>query len=432
MNLVSIGGSDPSGGAGIQSDIKTFEEFGVHDLTVITAVTAQNTSSFGNIQPVSQRLLKNQIEELFSDFKIDGIKIGMVYNTQIIKTIYQMLKDKKITIVIDPVIKSTTGGILLKKSALKDFKKYLIPLATVITPNKYEAEFLTNSKIRTKKSLNAAAKKIQKLGAKNVIITGIEKDGKIKDFIFEKETQYTQSSNKISGINHGSGCNYSSAVLYSLSTGNSLKESTKFAKKFTYTSIKNARKVGKGIAITENKNQDKLFPELSRTISEFITIKNIYKNIPECQTNFVYAKNNPKKIKDVLGIKGRIVKTGKSVIVAGNLEYGGSKHVSAALIEMSKRFPNIRSAINLKYQNKTISKIRNKFKISSYDRTKEPIKIKNKGSSVKWGIKNAIKNLKESPDIIYHKGDFGKEPMIIVFGETPSKVLEKISKIIHS
>lgn len=431
MNLLSIGGSDPSGGAGIQSDIKTFEELGAHDLTVITAITSQNTSSFGKIQPVSQKILKEQIDMVFSDFKIDGIKIAMVYNTQIIKIIYQILKDKRIPIIIDPVIKSTTEGTLLEKSAIKDFKKYLIPLATVITPNKYEAEFLTNSKIKSKKSLSIAGKKIQDMGAKNVVITGIEEDHKINDIIFEKETQYSQSSSKISGINHGSGGNYSSAMLYSLATGKSLKESVKFAKKFTHTSIKNARKTGKGIPITENKNQDKLFAELSKSILKFTTIKNIYRNIPECQTNFVYAKNNPKKTSDVLGLQGRIVKTGKSVTVAGNLEYGGSKHVSTALIEMNKKFPNICSAINLKYQTRTISKIGNRFRVSSYDRTKEPNRIKNKGSSVGWGIKNAIKNFKEAPDIIYHKGDFGKEPMIIVFGKTPSDVLEKISKIIR-
>ena len=214
MNLLSIGGSDPSGGAGIQSDIKTFEELGTHDLTVITAITSQNTSSFGKIQPVSQKILKDQIDMVFSDFKIDGIKIAMVYNTQIIKIIYQKLKDKKIPIVIDPVIRSTTKGTLLEKSAMKDFKKYLIPLATVITPNKYEAEFLTNSKIKSKKSLNIAGKKIQNMGAKNVVITGIEEGHKINDIIFEKETQYSQSSSKISGINHGSGGNYSSAMLY--------------------------------------------------------------------------------------------------------------------------------------------------------------------------------------------------------------------------
>jgi len=188
VNLLSIGGSDPSSGAGIQSDIKAFSSFNAHCLTVITAITSQNTTSFGIIEPVSQKILKNQLESVISDFKIDGIKIGMVYNSQIIKILYHKLKKLKIPIVIDPVLKSTTGGSLIKSSAIKDFKKFLIPLATVITPNKFEAEILSKFKINPKNTPEKIAKIIQKMGAKNVIITGIDtKKNQISDFVLEKK-----------------------------------------------------------------------------------------------------------------------------------------------------------------------------------------------------------------------------------------------------
>ena len=316
MNLLSIGGSDPSSGAGIQSDIKTFDSLNAHGLTVITAITGQNTSSFGMIEPVSQKILKNQLDSVISDFKIDGIKIGMVYNSEIIKTIYRELKNIKIPIVLDPIIKSTTGGLLVEKIAIKDFKKFLIPLATVITPNKFEAEYLSEIKIDSKKSLQKAAKKIQDMGAKNVVITGLETNGQISDFILERENQYTVSGKKIPKINHGSGCNYSSSLLFSLVNGASLKEAVKFSKQFTYDSIKNAKNIGYGISITQIKNKDIIYTELSHAINKFVEIRNIYKAIPECQTNFVFSKKNPKSIKDILGVSGRIVKTGNTVIVA--------------------------------------------------------------------------------------------------------------------
>src|SRR3972149_9921509 len=165
MNLLSIGGSDPSSGAGIQSDVKTFDSLNAHGLTVITAITGQNTSSFGMIESVSKKILKNQLDSVISDFKIDGIKIGMVYNSEIIKTIYRELKNTKIPIVVDPIIKSTIGGLLIEKIAINDFKKFLIPLATVITPNKFEAEYLSEIKIDSKKSLRKAAQEIQNMGA---------------------------------------------------------------------------------------------------------------------------------------------------------------------------------------------------------------------------------------------------------------------------
>jgi hydroxymethylpyrimidine/phosphomethylpyrimidine kinase len=432
MNLLSIGGSDPSSGAGIQSDIKTFDLLNAHGLTVITAITGQNTSSFGMIEPVSQKILKNQLDSVMSDFKIDGIKIGMVYNSEIIKTIYRELKNKKILIVLDPIIKSTTGGLLIENTAINDFKKFLIPLATVITPNKFEAEFLSKIKIDSKKSLQKAAQKIQSIGTKNVVITGLEiKNDQISDFILEGKNQYTLSGKKIPKINHGSGCNYSSSLLFSLASGNSLKKAVKFSKQFTYNSIKNAKSIGYGIDITQIKDKDVIHTELTHAINKFIEIKNIYKNIPECQTNFVFSKKNPKSIKDILGISGRIVKTGNKITVAGDLSYGGSKHVATALITMNKKYPEIRSAINLKYNKETISKLRKgKLAISSYDRNAEPKNAKTKeGSSVGWGVKYAIKNSEEPPDVIYHKGDFGKEPMIIIFAKTPTLIIEKISKL---
>jgi hydroxymethylpyrimidine/phosphomethylpyrimidine kinase len=432
MNLLSIGGSDPSSGAGIQSDIKTFDLLNAHGLTVITAITGQNTSSFGMIEPVSQKILKNQLDSVMSDFKIDGIKIGMVYNSEIIKTIYRELKNKKILIILDPIIKSTTGGLLIEKTSINDFKKFLIPLATVITPNKFEAEFLSKIKIDSKKSLQKAAQKIQSMGIKNVVITGLEiKNDQISDFILEGKNQYTLSGKKIPKINHGSGCNYSSSLLFSLASGNSLKKAVKFSKQFTYNSIKNAKSVGYGIDITQIKSKDVIHTELTHAINKFIEIKNIYKNIPECQTNFVFSKKNPKSINDILGISGRIVKTGNKITVAGDLSYGGSKHVATALITMNKKYPEIRSAINLKYNKETISKLRKvKLVISSYDRNVEPKNAKTKeGSSVGWGVKYAIKNLEEPPDVIYHKGDFGKEPMIIIFAKTPTLIIEKISKL---
>ena len=432
MNLLSIGGSDPSSGAGIQSDIKTFSALDAYGITIITSVTGQNTSNFGMVEPVSKNILKNQLESVMLDFKIDGIKIGMVYNSEIIKIVYKYLKKLKIPIIVDPVIKSTTGGMLIKKSAISDFKKFIIPLATIITPNKFEAEILTKTKINSKNTPKKIAKIIQKMGAKNIVITGVEiKNNQVLDFVLEKNKKYYIIDEKISKINRGSGSIHSAAVLYSIVKNKNIKESLKFAKKTTLNSIKNSKKVGKGIVITNMNRHDETKMKLSNAINEFIKIKNIYKNIPECQTNFVYSKEKPKSIKEVLGISGRIVKAGKEVIIAGNLSYGGSKHVATALLTVNKKYSKIKSAINLKYKKETISKIK-KVKLTTYDydRTQEPPNIKNKGSTIEWGIKNAIRNSRKPPDIIYHKGDFGKEPMIIVFAETPDILIKKIMKII--
>ena len=218
MNILSIGGSDPSSGAGIQSDIKTFSNHNVYGFTVVTAITSQNTKKVTSIEPVSAKSLRAQLDSILSDFHIDALKIGMVYNSQIIKVIHSKLRNIKVPIVIDPIIKSTTGVTLLKKNAQNDYKKMIIPLADVITPNKYEAKVLSGTS-----NTNRSAKKIQSMGAKCVIITGTtSSNNQISDYILDKNKEYLISGKKIPIANHGSGCNYSASIAVSLAKGNTI------------------------------------------------------------------------------------------------------------------------------------------------------------------------------------------------------------------
>ena len=424
MNILSIGGSDPSSGAGIQSDIKTFSNYDVYGFTVITAITSQNTKKVASIEPVSSKSLKTQLDSILSDFQIDAVKIGMVYDSKTIKTIHSKLKNLKVPIIVDPIIKSTTGAILLKKNAIVDYKKMMIPLADVITPNKYEAKVLSGISNPGK-----AARKMQKMGAKCVIITGATTSkGKISDLILEENREYTISGKKIPITNHGSGCNYSASIAVSLTKGNTINSAVKTAKDYVYQSIKNSKKLGKGVRITDRpiSNGKK---ELGDSINQFTQMKNIYKMIPECQSNFVFARKNPKSVKDVLGVSGRIVKSGKDIITAGEIIYGGARHVGSAVIEANKKFPEIRSCLNVKYDTKIISKAKKSgFTVLSYDRSKEPRTIKQKEySSIAWGVSTSVG--KKKPDIIFHKGDMGKEPMILIFGKTPNDVIKKVSKL---
>ena len=424
MNILSIGGSDPSSGAGIQSDIKTFSNHDAYGFTIVTVITSQNTKNVTSIEPVSAKSLRAQLDSILSDFHIDAIKIGMVYDSQTIKTIHSKLRNIRVPIVVDPIIKSTTGAVLLKKNALIDYKKMMVPLADVITPNKFEAKALSGIS-NTKKS----AKKIQSLGAKCVIITGATtSNGKISDFILEENMEYVISGKKIPIRNHGSGCNYSASIAVSLANGNTIHDAVKTAKDYVYQSIKHSKNIGKGVNIT-HKNISNGMRELSDSINNFKQIKNIYKVIPECQTNFVFAKKNPKGVMDVLGVSGRLVKSGKEVITAGEIVCGGSQHVATAVIQVYKKFPEIRSAVNIKYDPKIISNAKkSKFTVLNYDRSKEPKGSKRKeNSSIVWGISNCL-NAK-SPDIIYHKGDIGKEPMILIFGNNPNEIIQKVSKL---
>lgn len=433
MHVLSIAGSDPSSGAGIQGDIKTYSVLGAYGLSVITAITSQNTLKFSKVQEVSSDMIKNQIDSVLSDFKIDTIKIGMVYSSSVIKAIYSKLKKTKIPIILDPVFESTTDGVLLQKDAFEDFKKLLVPLAYIITPNVLEAERLTGIKIRDKKDVRQALAKIRQMGAKNVVIKGGHLKGSmVTDFVLENSKFYEFSGKRIPVTTHGGGCGFSAALAVSLAKGNSLRDSVRFAKEFVEESIKKSQKVGKGISIVRAENTDKIESELADAISVFSNIKNIYTFIPECQTNFVFSKSNPQTLNDIVGVSGRIVKAGKTVVVAGDLKYGGSRHVGSAVLQVTKKFPKIRSALNIRYDQSIVRKaIAKKLFVLSYDRVVEPLKTKTKeGNTISWGIQSAIKNAKKSPDMIFHRGDVGKEPMILIFGTNPKDTLAKLRKIV--
>jgi hydroxymethylpyrimidine kinase/phosphomethylpyrimidine kinase len=435
MHVLSIAGSDPSSGAGIQGDIKTFNAFGAYGLSVITAVTSQNTRKFFDVKPVSSSLVKSQIRSILEDFHVDAIKIGMVYDKQTIRVIHSELEKIKIPIILDPIFKSTTGGILQMENAFLDFKKLLIPLAYVITPNIMEAEKISNVKIKSLKDMKSVAKKIQKVGTKNVVIKGghFLKGNKVSDLLLDGKKFSIFYHDRMKFESHGGGCTFSAALCVNIARGKKLSDAMDSARLFTLESMKNATKIGRGLPIIKLTNADQIENQLSYAISEFCSIESIYQFIPECQTNFVYSASNPTTLKNIIGLEGRIVRTGKFVTIAGNLKYGGSKHVASAVLEMTRKFPSVRSGLNLRYDEKIIKKAISKgLKVSSYDREKEPYEIQEKeGSTISWGTKMAIDSLKTPPDIVFHRGGFGKEAMILIFGKNPTDVLRKIMKIVR-
>ncbi len=187
--VLTIAGSDSGGGAGIQADIKTISSLNCYALSVLTSLTAQNTKGVQSIFPVTPGFIKEQLTSIFSDFEIKAIKIGMLHNCEVIKTIYDTLVDfKDIPIVFDPVMVATSGDLLLEKDAIDSLKTLIIPISKVITPNLFEAQELIGSKIETIEDFKNACLILSKMGIKNILIKG--GDSKMNDSIdvlYEKE-----------------------------------------------------------------------------------------------------------------------------------------------------------------------------------------------------------------------------------------------------
>jgi hydroxymethylpyrimidine/phosphomethylpyrimidine kinase len=246
--VLSIAGSDCSGGAGIQADIKTITVHKLYAMSAITALTAQNTTGVYDIMDVTPQFLKKQLDCIFSDIYPDAVKTGMVSNGLLIEVIAEKLKevDAK-NIVVDPVMVSTSGSRLLANDAIQSLINKLIPLAAVITPNIAETEVLSGIKIANEEDMVMAAAKIAQNYEGAILIKGGHQNDTANDLLYDNGKVSWFYSDKIGNPNtHGTGCTLSSAIACNLAEGNSLKESIKKAKAYISGAISANLNLGKG------------------------------------------------------------------------------------------------------------------------------------------------------------------------------------------
>ena len=244
-----IAGSDSSGGAGIQADIKTVTSLGSYAMTAVTAVTVQNTKGVKSVIPISANEIKSQIIYTVRDIKPDAIKIGMLHSSKVVKRVIESLKKIKVKkIVLDPVMVAKGGAKLISNEAIQILKKKLIKQVTLITPNILEAEVLTGVKIKNKKDIILAANKLINLGAKNVLIKGGHLKSKTVEDIFLNKSDFKifVSSRHNTKNTHGTGCTLSSAITTFFSCGKSIKKACDLGIKYVNSAILTNPKYGKG------------------------------------------------------------------------------------------------------------------------------------------------------------------------------------------
>ena len=247
--ILIIAGSDSSGGAGIQADIKTVTSLGSYAMTAVTAVTVQNTKGVKSVIPISANEIKSQIIYTVRDIKPDAIKIGMLHSSKVVKRVIESLKKIKVKkIVLDPVMVAKGGAKLISNEAIQILKKKLIKQVTLITPNIPEAEVLTGVKIKNKKDIILAANKLINLGAKNVLIKGGHLKSKTVEDIFLNKSDFKifVSPRYNTKNTHGTGCTLSSAITTFFSCGKSIKKACDLGIKYVNSAILTNPKYGKG------------------------------------------------------------------------------------------------------------------------------------------------------------------------------------------
>jgi hydroxymethylpyrimidine/phosphomethylpyrimidine kinase len=237
--VLTIAGSDPSGGAGVQADLKTLADFGVRGLSAITALTAQNGHAVKGVMAVPRRFLIKQIETLLGAFKVDAVKIGMLASAEILLSVTRLIKKRELkNIVLDPVLRSSNGYPLFEKKGLSTITR-LLPLVKVLTPNIDEAGVLSGIKVKEVKGMEEAARRILLLGPAYVLVKGGHLKGPPVDILHDGRRFYYYEGKRVTRKDlHGTGCNLSSAIAAGLARGRTVNRAVEDAKSYVIGVIK--------------------------------------------------------------------------------------------------------------------------------------------------------------------------------------------------
>ncbi len=424
--VLTIAGVDSGGGAGVAADLKTFAALGVHGTCVITSLTAQNTRGVLNSFDIPVEFIMEQFDAVVSDIRIDYVKTGMLSSPDIVRAVASLIRKQKLPLVIDPVMTAEAGGKLLRDEAVAVLIEELLPLASVITPNIFEAERLSGLKIKDIKGAEKAARKIHELGAKAVIVTGGHLQG--TDVLFADDVFTHIEGKLLKGGTHGSGCTHSAALTAELARGMPLIEAAKNAKKFVEHAITASEKIGGGAAPVNQLGQMLAESERYKVLKNVedavgqIEDKMAAGLIPEVGCNIAMGIPNASLVSDVAAVSGRIVKLKGSPHAVGCVAFGASSHIARIVLTAMRFDSSMRAAMNIRYSEEALAACKELgLRIAAFSREDEPEGV----STMEWGVAEAIKKEGRVPDIIYDKGGVGKEAMIRLLGKDAIEVAGK-------
>lgn len=437
--ILTIAGSDSGGGAGIQADLKTISLLGGFGMSVVTALTAQNTTEVRAIHAVPTTFIEQQLDAVLSDIGADAVKTGMLFDSPAIEVVADRLSAYRIEkLVVDPVMVAKGGDVLLVEEARETLVRRLIPMALVVTPNIPEAEVISRGSISRENDVHEAARIIHAMGARHVLIKGGHLEGPAKDLLYDGKAFFEFSKERIhTAHTHGTGCVYSAAVATFLAMGLEIKEAVRRAKDFIHTAIRFALPLGRGHGpanpygrFAREQEKYRVLESLKASLAR-LQQASVGHLVPEVQSNLGYALPFAEAPADVAAFPGRLVRLGEKIAAVSGPAFGASRHIATIILTTMRHDPGFRSAMNIRFSEERIRQCHGLgWKVCSFDRADEPEAIKEQeGSSLEWGTERVLSQETNIPDIIFDRGDVGKEPMIRVLGRNPEEVVDKVLRL---
>lgn len=437
--VLTIAGSDSGGGAGIQADLKTITALGGFGMSVVTALTAQNTLGVQGVYDIPVEFIEAQFDSVASDIGVDAAKTGMLSSSEIIRCVAKKIRRYRIRkLVVDPVMVAKGGSPLLREEARGTLIRELIPLAAVITPNIPEAEVLTGRRIAKRDDMMKAAAAIYKLGAKNVVVKGGHLEGDAVDMLFDGKRFHEFATKRIvTKHTHGTGCTFASAVATGLAQGLGVLESVKRAKDYVTEAIRFGLAIGGGQGPTNHfapvfreGERWRCIEELRQAVTR-LTGGRTGNIVPEIQSNFGYALSGASSAAEVAAVPGRIIRVGENVETLHDPAFGASSHVAKVILAVMRFDGRYRSAMNIRFSEEILRTLKTlRFDVASFDRAEEPQDVKlREGSSLEWGTTDALSRHEGIPDAVFDRGGDGKEPIVRILGRNPAEVADKVLKV---
>jgi hydroxymethylpyrimidine kinase/phosphomethylpyrimidine kinase len=458
---LTIAGSDPTSGAGIQADIRTFDRIGVHPFSVITAITYQTASEFFGYRSLSDELGK-QLDVILGSYPIRYVKIGMIPDLKSLEIIKEAIINHNLIGVLDPVSISSSGIRLSSEGLELELERDLFPYITVLTPNLNEASFYAHLELNTNTLINLdklklAAKNIaEKLykdeptfeKEKSIIIKSAgSNEESIYDFAcfiksknstnnFEYKL-YKKPKIQLKGNVHGTGCIFSSAITAYLAKEYSIKESVQRAELFfneRFQKFIEFNRKGKIIDLTLSTDERLVIDQIKEVYNYISNDKRFSFLIPEVRMNISASLPNAQSKEQIAGVEGRITIINGYPYASGDIKFGVSDHTARLILEAKKHDNSINFVMNLKYKPDWVNLIKSEtnLRLREIIREEQPKEISiQEESTMQWLINKSIGETGEIPDIIWDKGSIGKEPMLRLFGKDSNDMIQKLEKIIQ-
>jgi hydroxymethylpyrimidine kinase / phosphomethylpyrimidine kinase / thiamine-phosphate diphosphorylase len=439
QKVLSIAGSDSGGGAGIQADLKTILSLGGYGMSVITALTAQNTLGAHAVSMVEPDFVEKQIEAVLSDIGADCVKTGMLGNGAIVKVVAdQILKHGVQKLVVDPVILSKTGSVLLDESGRKEMVEKLFPICYLLTPNIPEAEIFYGKKINGVSDMKKAAKTLMKMGPKFVLVKGGHLKDAPVDVLHDGNQDYEFQTQRVrTRHTHGTGCTLSAAISTFLAGGMPVMESIDKAKRYLYRALRFSLGMGRGIgplnhyaSVAREIARTEVIEELDKALNRLKRL-HIGHLIPEVQSNLAYAIPYAETVNDVASFPGRIVRLVNTIDTLTGARFGASRQIHHLVLAAMEYDPQRRAAMNLSYSDILVKRIRSLgFTVAEFDRSRTPPDLQQEeGSTLAWGVQDVMEELGRVPDAIFDRGAVGKVPLIRLFATDPSSIVDLVARL---